>query len=95
MGGLLILNGSFISRKGEPGDFDCLFVYDNATARMIENDDEALELLSYERSKEKGYGDIFCLSSDAVRIFPTFCHLDMFDTDKVSKRPKGVVELEI
>lgn len=95
MGGLLILNGSFISRKEEPGDFDCLFIYDDATARLIEKDDAALELLSYERSKEKGYGDIFCLSEAAVREFPKFCHLDMFDTDKVNKKPKGVVELQL
>ena len=95
MGGRLILNGSFISHKAEPGDFDCLFIYNDATGELIENDDEAMELLSYERSKEKGYGDIFCLSEAAVRAFPKFCHTDMFDTDKVTKKPKGVVELEI
>jgi hypothetical protein len=34
---------------------------------------------------------------DAVRAKgkKKFCHLDMFDGDKVSKKPKGVVELEI
>jgi len=95
MGGLLILNGSFISRKEKPGDFDCLFIYNAAAAQLIEENDEALDLLSYERCKAKGYGDIFTFSEAAVRAFPRFCHLDMFDTDKVTKQSKGVVEVEI
>ncbi len=44
MGGLLILNGSLIPRKEEPGDFDCLFIYNDSTARLIEEDAEALEI---------------------------------------------------
>ncbi len=95
MGGLLILNGSFISRKEEPGDFDCLFIYNAITAKLIEEDEEALELLSYDHCKAKGYGDIFTLSETAVREFPQFCHLDMFDSDKVTKKSKGVLEIEI
>jgi hypothetical protein len=95
MGGLLILDGSFISRKAEPGDFDCLFVYDAATAKVIEEDEQALDLLSYERCKARGYGDIFALSEAAVREYPKFCHLDMFDADKVTKAFKGVVEIKI
>lgn len=95
MGGLLILNGSFISHKEEPGDFDCLFIYNTVTAKIIEEDEEALELLSYDRCKAKGYGDIFALSEIAVREYPQFCRLDMFDSDKVTKKSKGVVEIKI
>jgi hypothetical protein len=62
---------------------------------LIEADEAALELLSYERCKAKGYGNIFTLSEAAVREFPKFCHLDMFDSDKVTRKPKGVVEVEI
>ena len=95
MGGLLILNGSFISRKREPGDFDCLFVYNEATTELIEKDEDALQLLNYEGNKARGYGDIFTLSEAAAIAFPMFCHLDMFDRDKNTKIPKGVVEVEI
>ena len=47
MGGRLILNGSFVSAKMEPGDFDALFVYDTVSAAITAQDKEALRLLDF------------------------------------------------
>lgn len=47
MAGLVILNGSFISGKPEPGDFDLIFVYDEDTRLLIDTDEEAKTLTSY------------------------------------------------
>jgi len=38
MGGSLIIDGSFISQKAEPGDFDCIFVYNEASVKVLAQD---------------------------------------------------------
>lgn len=95
MGGLLILNGSFISQKERPGDVDALFIYDEQSDAIIEADDEAALLISYNYVKPAGIGDIFVFSAIAVREFPAFCNVNIFDRDKMKKMPKGVVEVMV
>ena len=95
MGSLLILNGSFISQMETPGDVDALFIYDERSDAIIEADDEAALLISYNYVKPAGIGDIFVFSAIAVREFPVFCNTGIFDKDKATKIPKGVVEVEI
>ena len=95
MGGLLILNGSFISQKEHPGDVDALFIYDERSDAIIEADDDAALLISYNHAKSAGIGDIFVFSAIAVRDFPAFCNTAIFDKDKATKIPKGVLEVEI
>ena len=92
--GRIMLDGSFISRKPVPGDFDLIFVYDEATEALLNRDPEAQNLIDYSRCKEAGYGDVFSMSAVMVREHPAFCRTDLFDTDK-SGRPKGVVEVSL
>ncbi len=59
MGGLLILDGSFISQKSAPGDFDCIFVYDEVTSTLLARDTEASDLLRHTTIKDCFGGDVF------------------------------------
>ena len=95
MNGRLILNGSFISAKAEPGDFDVLFVYDNASANIIAQDAKALRLLDSAHCKALYGGDVWAFSEQAVRDFPQFCRVDGFDREKETRRLKGVLEVNL
>ena len=95
MGGRLILNGSFISQKVAPGDFDCYFVYDEATEALLKHDAEAAALTDYEYCQTQGGGDVLVFAEASVRRFPQFCRIDGFDLDKATRQPKGVVEVRV
>ena len=90
--GRLILNGSFISARENPGDFDALLIYDEDTEAIFAQDAEARVLLDYARCKESGF-DLFMFSAAAARKFPAWTHLDLFDHDKMTGKPKGVLEV--
>jgi hypothetical protein len=92
--GRLLLNGSFISTKPEPGDFDAIFVGDDGIEEILVENDEARLLLNYQVCKEIYGGDLLFFSAVAARKFPEFCRLDGFDYSK-DKKPKGLVELKI
>lgn len=91
--GRLLLNGSFISAKTEPGDFDCLLIYDEATENLMNSTPDIANILKYGYWKDQGYGDVFIFSEAAVLKYPTMCRLDMFDTEKHTGKLKGLVEV--
>ena len=91
MGGRLILDGSFISQKAAPGDFDCIFVYNEATRMTLAQDVEAIDLLRHTTIKSRFGGDVFVYSYTSVRDSPAFCRTDCFDYEKVTRKPKGVI----
>jgi uncharacterized protein DUF6932 len=93
--GRLLLNGSFISAKPDPGDFDAILVADDGVEAVLAQDEEARQLINYLACKEQGLGDIFLLSAAAIRKFPTMCRVDVFDYDKHTSKPKGVVEVTL
>ena len=95
MGGRLILNGSFISAKAEPGNFDAIFVYDGTSASLIAQDKSALILLDSAHCKAAYGGDLWAFSEQAIRDFPQFCRVDGFDREKITLRLKGVLEVNI
>lgn len=92
--GQLLLNGSFISTKPEPGDFDAIFVGDEGIEEILMKDTEAQLLLNYQVCKEIYGGDLLFFSAAAARKYPEFCRLDGFDYSK-DKQPKGLVELRV
>jgi hypothetical protein len=95
MSGRLILKGSFISQKFAPGDFDAIFVYDAATEERLKGDPEARALISYSRCRSDWQADIFTFAEATAQRFPQMCALDMFDYEKTTGTPKGVVEVRI
>jgi hypothetical protein len=95
MHGYLVLNGSFISQKKSPADFDCMFIYDEPTEQLVKEDQEAQALTDYLRCKAEWQADIFAFPETTVRNHPAFCRLDGFDLHKLTRKPKGVVEVRI
>lgn len=85
--------GSFISRKETPGDFDLVFLYDEATEALARNDPQARELTDYQACHALGFlGDIFALPASVQELSPLFGGMDMFDFDRQGT-PKGVIEV--
>jgi hypothetical protein len=95
IGGRLILNGSFVSAKPDPGDFDTLLIGDDGAEQILAVDDDARQLIDYGYCKSNRWGDVFFFSAAAVRRFPSLCRTDVFDFDKATWTPKGVVEVEL
>ena len=93
--GRLALDGSFISGKLVPRDFDTLLIADDGAETILAHDEEARNLVSYTYCKEQGWGDVFFFPAAAIRKFPHMCRLDVFDYDKVDKTPNGVVEVAL
>jgi hypothetical protein len=93
MSGLVILDGSFISSKDAPGDFDLFFLYDAPTETLARNDPEARALTDYQACRALGFlGDVFALPASLQKFSPLLGGLDMFDFDRRGT-PKGVVEV--
>jgi hypothetical protein len=95
LSGRVILNGSFISAKPTPGDFDLIFIYDTKTKELIEREPAAKRLTNYADCKEQFGGDVFIFWEENVQRFPAFCDITMFDRVKFTGTPKGVVEVEL
>jgi len=93
MAGMVILDGSFVSRKEVPGDFDLVFLYDEAAEERVRADPEARALIDYQRCREMGFlGDIFALPASLQKFSPQLSGLSMFDFDRQGTA-KGVVEV--
>ena len=90
--GRLLLDGSFISTKQVPGDFNGIFVGAEGIEDQLVKTPEAQLLLNYLVCKEIYGGDLLFFSEAALRKFPEFCRLDDFDFNK-DQKPKGLVEL--
>ncbi len=95
MGGRLILDGSFISKKAAPGDFDLFFLYDGDTEVLLKTDAEARALTDYQSCRAAGFqGDVFALPLSLREISPLLGGTDMFDSGRQGI-PKGVVEVTL
>ena len=95
IGGRLILNGSFVSAKEAPGDFDCIFVYNEPGSQVIQQDAQAKALLDNVYCKGHYGGDVLAFAEASIRDFPQFCRTDSFDLNKLTRQPKGVLEVEV
>jgi hypothetical protein len=93
MAGLVILDGSFVSSKEAPSDFDLVFSYDEATELLLLTDLEARKLTDYQACRSLGFlGDIFALPASLLRFSPLLGGLDIFDLDR-QRKLKGVIEV--
>jgi len=94
--GMLVLDGSFISSKAEPGDFDVLLVYDDQFEEVAEADAEAAALINYSACKSDGF-DVLCFaraSLDSPRG-SLANPLEVWDFDGKTKSRKGVLEVRL
>lgn len=94
MAGRLILDGSFVSAKAEPGYCDCLFVYDDSTGR-VDEDAAKMRVTDYATLKASGLGDVFVFPLSVSRKHPDLFQTDIFDFDKRTRERKGVIEVPV
>lgn len=90
--GWMLLDGSYISAKENPSDFDTLLVLDEEARKILENDIEARGLLDYSEGKNRGF-DLLYYFAATVRDYPSLVGLDVWDRDKTTGVLKGVLEV--
>lgn len=90
--GFLVLDGSFISARSAISDFDVLLVYDDHVKELRKNDIEVDGLLNHNNCKNRGF-DLWIFSAALVQTEPEWASLELFDRDKETLRPKGVLEV--
>jgi hypothetical protein len=95
LSGRVVLNGSFISGKENPGDFDLLFLYDVASEAIVQQDADALALIDPLRCKTAFGGDVFACSATMVAAYPQLFPTDTFDRIKFTDVQKGVLEVDL
>lgn len=93
--GLLVLNGSFVSSKKEPGDFDAIFAYDEEAATIIANDRQAFLLLDYTTCRNSMGCDLLAFPRITIGTHLFAGSLDAYDKEKVTGTYKGVLEVTI
>jgi hypothetical protein len=88
----IYIDGSFVTSRAEPGDFDACW---DATGVNLERME--VELIAYAGDREDqraGYGgELFPAGGLADPYGTTF--LDLFQTDKHTRRPKGIVAVRL
>ena len=86
------VNGSFVTRKEVPGDFDACWEEVGVDPTVLDP-----VLLTFENGraaqKAKYLGELFPVS--AIASADGFSFLEFFQTDKETGRRKGIVELDL
>jgi hypothetical protein len=95
LSGRVVLNGSLISAKENPGDFDLLFIFDATSEALIRQDAEARLLVDPIHCKTVFGGDVFAYSASMVAAYPQFFPTDSFDRIKFTYLKKGVLEVDL
>ncbi len=89
---IVYVDGSFVTAKPNPGDFDCCWDEQNVDADEL---DPVLLDFSNRRAKqkEKFGGELFPACSPADSRGSTF--VEFFQIDKVTGDPKGIIAIEL
>lgn len=89
--GKLVLDGSYISSKPEPGDFDVLLIGPPDIQARKDIESELAHLLDAERAEKEGGYTLYYASSQSPML-PLLYTLFDFSKENV---PKGVLEVNI
>lgn len=86
------INGSFVTTKESPGDFDCCWDTTNVDSRLL---DPTLLIFTNRRAaqKVKYFGEMFPASSVASSSGSTY--LDFFQVDKTDGSRKGIIRIDL
>ena len=87
------VDGSFVTEKENPGDFDACWDRAGVNLRLLLN--TPLLAFSHGRAAQKVRygGELF--PADAEADIAGRCFLDFFQVDKETGNPKGIVELDL
>lgn len=88
---VVYLNGSFVTAKEIPNDFDCCWEPDGVDPLLL---DPVLLIFNNRRAAQKAkyYGELF-ISTNQGRAGKTF--LEFFQQDKNTGEPKGIVAINL
>jgi len=85
------LNGSFVSEKPNPADFDACWEPTGVDDKKL--DPELLDFSDGRRRQRLKYGGEFFPSSAKADGFRTF--VEFFQTDKYTGREKGIIRIRL
>jgi hypothetical protein len=89
---LAYLDGSFVSVKEHPGDFDAC--WESAGVDAARLDGELLEFSNARAAQKARYGgELFPVEASAEPAGTTF--LDYFQRDRISGAPKGIIAIAL
>jgi hypothetical protein len=87
---VLYINGSFVTDKKDPGDWDALLVFPVACNAGSE---DAIALADREKMKTEHEADLFTVMEDDREILDHFLNV-VFGTDRQG-RPKGLLRIRL
>lgn len=90
----IYIDGSFVTDKRNPGDYDALYDLDEVNVNLI--DERLLDSTFSGRDIQKRCyeGEFFPMSATATSpVGLTF--IDFFQRDKKTKEPKGIIRLDL
>jgi hypothetical protein len=87
------LDGSFVTDKPHPNDFDVCWDTTNVNPVLLEPE---LLLFRHARAEQKAkYGGEFIPSNITARLKPQQTYLEFFQLDKTTQMPKGIVQIHL
>jgi hypothetical protein len=89
---VLYIDGSFVTAKHKPNDFDACWSLQGVDASLL---DPVLKDFSNERARQKEkFGGELLIAEEAADWYGRRV-LDYFQRDKRTKRPKGIIAIEL
>ena len=90
----IYIDGSFVTEKRNPGDYDALYDLDEIDEDII--DDRLIDASIPGREKQKRYyqGEFFPMYANATSPVGSR-YIDFFQKDKKTKQPKGIIRIDL
>lgn len=91
------INGSFVTSKEVPGDFDACWDAEGVDVDLLQKRDPVLLTFENERAaqKTKYLGEFFPAQAQAESSAPYRIFLEFFQIDKETGHPKGIVAIDL
>lgn len=90
----IFIDGSFVTEKKNPGDYDALYDLDEIDADII--DERLVDASPSGRKVQKRYyqGEFFPMYANATSPVGSK-YIDFFQKDKKTKQPKGIIRIDL
>ncbi|MEH7883800.1 hypothetical protein V7654_05675 [Bacillus sp. JJ1609] len=90
----IFIDGSFVTEKKNPGDYDALYDLDEIDENKIDNRLVDASIPGREAQKRNYQGEFFPMYANATSpVGSRF--IDFFQKDKKTKQPKGIIRIDL
>lgn len=86
------IDGSFVSIKAAPGDFDVCWESNGVDPDLL---DPVLLTFSNQQAQKQKYSGEFFPAYTTASLNPRLNYLEFFQLDKHTKEPKGIIALDL